>query len=265
MNKTLYLIDTTNLMYQFWYSTSKQDVDENGVLINVFNALKRFTEQLLTNEQAKCLVFVFDQRLKKSQRQTLYPDYKNHRSKTPKALERQFKLCQQWVTQQDIAVASSDKVEADDVIATIMKQQRQNFEEMVIISNDKDLYQLVENKDVCWDIQKDCRITKKDIIKKNGVEPYQIADQLALAGDKADNIKGIPGVGMHTAAKLLKKFGSIEDIVKQRDSIKTMKFRNAFYVHLQVEQFYQRLEINKQLTRLYDDVKGFEELTLCLN
>lgn len=263
MPHVLYLIDTTNLMYQFWYKTAKNDFNEQGELINVVNALKLFTHHLLTNEQAKCLVFVFDQRLKTSKRKLLYAGYKQHRGGTPEALEKQFAWCQQWVKQQNIAQASSSKVEADDVIASIMKQNRDQFDSMVIVSNDKDLYQLIEDNDICWDLQKNLRITKKDIIKKTGVQPNQIADQLALAGDKSDNIKGIPGVGLHSAAKLLIKFGSIEGIVEQRDQIKNMKFRNALFVHQQVNQFYQRLDINKQLTRLYDDVTGFEDLILC--
>lgn len=263
MPKILYLIDTTNLMYQFWYKTSKQELNEQGELVNVLNALKRFTQNLCQNEQADCIVYVFDQRLKNSKRQQLYPAYKQHRGGTPEALEKQFHWCQHWIKQQGLAQASSDTVEADDVIASIMKQNRDKFDSMTIISSDKDLYQLIEEKDICWDMQKDMRFTKKDIIKKTGVEPKQIADQLALAGDKSDNIKGIPGIGLHTAAKLLKKFGSIEEIIEQRANIKEMKFRNAYFVHQQVNEFYQRLEINKQLTRLYDDVKGFEKLPLC--
>jgi len=263
MPRTLYLIDAMNLMYQFWYKTAKDEFNEEGELVNVVCALKLFTHHLLTNEMAKCLVFVFDQRLKASKRKQIYPEYKQHRSRTPEALEKQFAWCQQWLKQQNIAQASSSKVEADDVMATIMKQNREHFDAMIIISSDKDLYQLVEENDVCWDLQKDMRLSKKDIIKKTGVQPKQIADQLALVGDKADNIKGIPGIGLHSAAKLLIKFGSIEGIIEQRDKIKDMKFRNAFFVHQQVNQFYQRLHINKQLTRLYDDVTGFENLKLC--
>jgi len=263
MSQTLYLIDTTNLMYQFWYKTAKDEVNDLGEPVNVLNALKLFTHHLLSNEQAKCLVFIFDQRLKASQRKQLYPDYKKHRSGTPEALEKQFAWCQQWIKQQDIAQASSSEVEADDVIASIMKQNRDNFDSMIIVSSDKDLYQLVEDNDVCWDVQKDSRMKYKDIIKKAGVLPHQIADQLALAGDKSDNIKGIPGIGLHSAAKLLKKFGNIENIVDQREQIQEMKFRNAHFVHQQIEQFYPRLTINKQLTRLYDDVKGFKDLILC--
>jgi len=263
MEKILYLVDTTNLMYQFWYKTAKNEVNEQGELVNVVNAFKLFTHHLIHNEHAKCLVFVFDQRLKTSYRKQLLPQYKEHRSKTPAALEKQFLWCQQWLKQQNIAQASSNKVEADDVIATIMKQNREHFEKMVIISSDKDLYQLVGDNDQCWDVQKDVRLQKKDIIKKTGVEPKQIADQLALAGDKADNIKGIPGVGLHSAAKLLIKFGSIEGIIEQREQIKKMKFRNAHFIHQQVNQFYQRLSLNKQLTRLNEEVEGFEDLAFC--
>lgn len=263
MSQILYLIDTTNLMYQFWYKTPKDEVNEQGELVNVLNALKLFTHHLLNNEQAQCLVFVFDQRLKTSKRKSLLSDYKQGRKKTPEGLEKQFALCQEWIKQQNIALATSSEVEADDVIASIMKQNREHFESMVIVSSDKDLYQLIKDQDIIWDVQKDNRLTKKDIIKKTGVPPHQIADQLALAGDKSDNIKGIPGIGLHSAAKLLIKFGSIEAIVEQREQIKNMKFRNAFFVHEQLNQFYPRLETNKQLTRLYEDVTGFEELSLC--
>lgn len=263
MPKILYLIDTTNLMYQFWYKTAKTDVNEQGELVNVLNALKLFTHHLVNNEQANCIVFVFDQRLKTSQRKQLNPDYKKQRSGTPEALEKQFAWCQHWIEQQNIALASSSEVEADDVIASIMKQNRDKFDSMVIVSSDKDLYQLIEGNDICWDVQKDIRLNTKAIIKKTGVFPKQIADQLALAGDKSDNIKGVPGVGLHSAAKLLKKFETIENIVQQRDQIKSMKFRNAHFVHQQIDLFHPRISLNKQLTRLYDDVKGFEGLKLC--
>ncbi len=263
MPKTLYLIDTTNLLYQFWYKTPKTELNEQGEVVNVLNALKLFTQHLRNHEQAKCLVFIFDQRLTTSRRKQLYPQYKQHRSRTPEALEKQFFWCQQWLKQQNIPQASSHKVEADDVIASIMKQNRHKFDAMIIVSNDKDLYQLIEDNDLCWDIQKDKRLNKKDIIKKTGVQPGQIADQLALAGDKSDNIKGIPGVGLHTAAKLLKKFASIEHIIEHRQSIKTMKFRNAHYVHQQINHHYSRLIINKQLTRLDDSIDDFKDLILC--
>jgi len=254
-----YIVDSNNVMYQFWYQTRQHKDIEYPVL----EAFKRFTEQLLSNENPRCVVFVFDQRLKNSQRKALYPDYKNHRKSTPKALEQQFGLCEQWLKQQNIPNMSSALVEADDVIATLVQIHRKQFSSMAIISSDKDLCQLIGEKDVLWDLQKDIRLNKKDIIKKTGVQPEQIADQLALAGDKSDNIKGIPGIGLHTAAKLLTKFGTIENIIKQRATIKDMKFRNAPFVHEQINQHYQCLNINKQLTRLYDDVEGIEQLKIC--
>ncbi len=254
-----YIVDSNNVMYQFWYQKRKKE----DIKFPVLEAFKCFTATLLSNENPRCVVFVFDQRLKNSQRKALNPNYKKQRKSTPKELELQFGMCETWLQQQKIPNISSAVVEADDVIATLVKTYRQQFASITIISSDKDLCQLIDEGDRLWDLQKDIQLSKKDIIKKTGVQPKQIADQLALAGDKSDNIKGIPGIGLHTAAKLLIKFGTLENIIKQRVNIKDMKFRNALFVHQQINQHYETLALNKQLTRLYDDVEGIEQLKIC--
>lgn len=264
-NQTLTIVDTTNLLYQLWYSTDKNQLNQQGEPINVLNAFQLFCQQLKKNEQPSCLIFVFDQRLKTSIRKQLYPDYKNQRSKTPEDLERQFAWCQTWLKEHEYSQISSSKVEADDVIASLVHYYRKGFDQIMIISSDKDLFQLIAANDVWWNIQKDEKLREKDIIKLTGVKPEQIADQLALAGDKSDNIQGIPGIGLTTAAKLLRKFDDLETVIEQRHTVKEMKFRNAYYVYSQLNQYYQRLDINKQLTRLKIDTTEIEALNLCHN
>ena len=134
----LYLVDTTNLLYQFWYKYTKDICNEQGECINVLHGLQIFVQNLLKNENPRCVVFVFDQRLKTSKRKQLSAAYKAHRSKTPPALEQQFRWCEKWIQSLKLPYASSDSVEADDVIATLIRLHREKFKSVVIISSDKE-------------------------------------------------------------------------------------------------------------------------------
>ena len=148
----------------------------------------------------------------------------------------------------------SNKYEADDLIGTLASRMRQLGHAITILSSDKDLAQLIHSKDTFWDYAKNNQFDAGGIKKRFGVRPDQIADQLALAGDKVDNIPGIPGIGMATAAKLLNRFDSLEQILDQQESISTTRIRGAQRIQELVLQHGHLAKMSKKLTIIKEDI-----------
>jgi 5'-3' exonuclease len=122
---------------------------------------------------------------------------------------------------------------------------------LVLITGDKDLAQLIHAGDLWWEFGKDKRMDARGIQKRFGVRPDQIADQLAIAGDKVDNIPGVPGVGMATAASLLRKFDSIEVLLSRIPEIASMKVRGAKRLMGLIDEHQDTIRIARQLTGIH--------------
>ena len=127
---------------------------------------------------------------------------------------------------------------------------RNSGHHVTILSSDKDLAQLIEENDTLWDFAKNNRFNPKKIKERFGVRPDQIADLLALAGDKVDNIPGEPGIGMRTAARLLNKFESIENLLQNIPAIADMKIRGAKRIKELVDAHQDDILMCKKLTQI---------------
>jgi DNA polymerase-1 len=262
LNMHLYLVDSSIFIFKAWYAPVPEQVNIRQQSNQAFIGFSDFVYRLLTERAPGKLVFAFDESLKQSQRKSIYQQYKANRSPTPIELKRQFGWCQQWIDLLGITKVSSDSWEADDLIGTLATLYRSSELPIIILTADKDLVQLIHQGDLWWTFFGDKKLDYKAIVKKFGVRPEQVADQLALAGDKVDNIPGIPHVGLKTAANLLRKYGSLENLRQNLCEVGRMKFRYAGRVQQSLIEHEAILDISSRLTRINCDVDGMREVDI---
>ncbi|MDD5393369.1 MAG: 5'-3' exonuclease H3TH domain-containing protein [Thiothrix sp.] len=250
----VWLVDASIYVFRPWFVRQPIQQDCEGNPVNAVLGFLRFVYNLLQTEQPQAIAFAFDTSLLTSQRKAIYPGYKGNRSPAPSELKLQFQLCRDFLDALGIVQTASQHHEADDVIGTWVKQQRENGQACMIISGDKDLAQLVGEHDIWWDYAKRQALPKGGVKREFGVWPAQIPDQLAIAGDVADNIPGIPGIGMSTAAKLLQKFNTVEILLSRIPEIGQMKTFGAKRLQGLVEKHQDAVRLARQLTGIYCDV-----------
>lgn len=253
--QTAYLVDSSIYIFRAWFTLPDTLVNEAGEPVNAVYGFTDFVAALLDETQAQLISFAFDQSLTSSFRNTIYPPYKANREPAPEELKRQFTYCRRFIQALGLPFLSSDRYEADDLLGSAAHQARQYGHKVTILSADKDLAQLIEEHDIFWNYAKNERLSPKKIEQQFGVRPDQIADQLALAGDKVDNIPGVPGVGMTTAARLLNKFDSIENLLNNIDSISQMKIRGAQRIEALIREHQDNVRLCKRLTEIKCDVE----------
>jgi DNA polymerase-1 len=258
----LYLVDSSIFIFRAWFAQGSGQLNLKQQPNQAFIGFSDFVYRLLTEIAPEKLVFAFDESLKQSQRKSLYPQYKANRSPAPNELKRQFGWCQQWVELLGITKVSSDSWEADDLIGTLASQHRSADMSIVILTADKDLTQLICEGDLWWTFFGGKKLDYRGIVKKFGVKPGQIAEQLALAGDKVDNIPGIPHVGVKTAANLLRKFGTLENLRANLTEVGQMKFRYAGRVQQSLIEHESMLDISSQLTRINSEVDAMSDVDI---
>lgn len=244
----VWLIDASIYVFRPWFVRGHIPQDRDSNPVNAVLGFLRFVYNLLQTEQPQQIGFAFDTSLHTSKRKAIYPAYKANRPPAPDELKYQFQLCRDFLDALGIVQAASHHFEADDIIGTWVTQQRANGNACMIISGDKDLAQLVGENDIWWDYGKRKPLPPGGVKKEFGVWPQQIPDQLALAGDVADNIPGIPGVGMATAARLLQKFKSTEILLSRIPEIGQMKTRGAKRLQTLVGEHQATVRLARQLT-----------------
>ncbi|MDG1899148.1 MAG: DNA polymerase, partial [Phycisphaerales bacterium] len=192
-------------------------------------------------------------------RSDLYPDYKANRSETPEDLPPQVSRCLELLELLNVPVYGVERMEADDVIATVVRQLGVDAPDLDIriLSRDKDLTQLLRDGVELFDIHKDTGVTPSDVFKTEGVLPSQVVDILSLMGDSVDNIPGVPGIGPKTAAKLVLEYGSIDGIYDHIDEIKGKRHENLVASR-------DAMPLNRDLVRLRDDVEMDFRLDDCV-
>jgi len=238
-------------VFRAWFVRQPPRYDEQGQPINAVRGFLDFVYRLLYEQRPQQLAFAFDTSLQSSARKSIYPDYKANRSPAPDELKQQFQLCRDFLDALGIVQASSVHHEADDLIGTWATQQQASQQQVIIVSGDKDLTQLLQAHDVWWDYGRRSPLNAGGVKSQFGAWPEQIADQLAIAGDKADNIPGVPGVGMATAAKLLKRFGRLDNLLANREQIGSMQVRGAKRLQALVTEHQDTLRLARQLTGVH--------------
>ncbi len=245
-----FLVDSSIFVFRAWYGPEPDRVNFEQQPDQAFVGFSDFVYRLLTEQAPSHIVFAFDESLATSARREIYPEYKANRSPAPQELKNQFAWCRQWVEALGISCVSSSRWEADDLIGSLAHYHRREDRPLAILTADKDLAQLIEDHDWWWSYLDDKKMDYRAICKKFGVRPDQIAEQLALTGDKVDNIPGIPEVGPKTAARLLRRFENLDNLRRHLHEVGKMKFRYAALVQQSLIDNAEMLDITRKLTRI---------------
>ena len=197
----------------------------------------------VAGERPTHLAVIFDHS-SETFRNRLYSEYKANRTEPPEDLRPQFKLIRDAVRAFDIPSIEQKDYEADDLIATYARLASEAGATTTIVSSDKDLMQLVGNGVSLYDTMKDKRIGREEVIEKFGVGPERVIDVQSLAGDSVDNVPGVPGIGIKTAAQLIEEYGDLDTLLARAGEIKQPKRREALIEHA------DKARISRDLVRL---------------
>ncbi len=223
----LFLIDTSIYIFRAWQnlpSTVRNRFDEPD------NAVQGLAETLcgiIDSYNPAHMVCAFDECSRQGTRHKIYPEYKAGRPPAPEDLAPQFDRCKRLVKALGIPAYGSDRTEADDIIGQFAEIAHTQEQQVTIVSGDKDLAQFVREHDRYWDLGRRPIASYQEVHKRFKVRPEQMADWLALCGDKSDNIPGAPGVGPSTAARLLNKWDSLDNLMANLGEVAMMGFRGA--------------------------------------
>lgn len=246
MSKRVCLIDGSGYIFRAFYAlpplTSPEGVPVNAVY-GFTNMFMRLTQKM------KCdySLVLFDAK-RQNFRNEIFPDYKGTRKEIPEDLIPQFDIIHQAVEALNLHYLDMEGYEADDLIATYADIALKDGYDVTVISADKDLMQLIRPGVEFYDPMKDKYFTPEDVKEKFGVYPEQVVDVQALAGDSTDNIPGVPGIGLKTAAELVNQFGSLEEVLKRAGEIKQNKRRETLLENM------DKAKISLQLVTLKPDV-----------
>ncbi|NIH41288.1 MAG: 5'-3' exonuclease [Buchnera aphidicola (Periphyllus aceris)] len=223
-NKLLIIVDGTNYLYRAYFAF-KNFKNKKGKPIGVIYGILTMLKKVFNKYNPDKIIIIFDHK-KKTFRKEIYKKYKKNRKKIPKDLKKQIKSVIKIINYIGIPILKIPKFEADDIICTIATQQIKKIKKILILTNDKDITQVV-NKNINI-LHHDGKIIGiKEVKKKYGVPPKLIKYFLAIVGDRSDNIPGIPGIGIKTATKILKIFKSLKEIYKNLNKLKLLNIRNS--------------------------------------
>ena len=231
--KHLFLIDGSGYIFRAYYAlpplTRKSDGLPVGAVSGFCNMLYSFLEKARAGNSMDTpshLAVIFDS-ARKNFRNDIYKEYKGNRSDAPEDLIPQFDYIRKAVKAFNLPSIELQNYEADDLIATYKIQAKKEKIKLTIVSSDKDLMQLVDQDTYMLDTMKDKHIGIDEVKEKFGVPPEKVIDVQSLAGDSVDNVPGVPGIGIKTAAELINQFGSLDELLKKAETIKQPKRRQA--------------------------------------
>jgi DNA polymerase I len=258
--KHLFLIDGSGYIFRAYYAlpplTRKSDGLPVGAVSGFCNMLYSFLEKAKvgnTMDTPTHLAVIFDS-ARKNFRNDIYKDYKGNRSDAPEDLIPQFDYIRKAVKAFNLPSIEMLNYEADDLIATYKEKAKKKKIKITIVSSDKDLMQLVDKETFMLDTMKDRHIGIEEVKEKFGVPPEKVIDVQSLAGDSVDNIPGVPGIGIKTAAELINQFGSLDELLKKADTIKQPKRRQTLLDNK------KNALISRELVTLKCDVPIKEEI-----
>ena len=228
-----YLIDGSGYIFRAYYAlpplTRKSDGLPVGAVSGFCSMLFKLLEDSKSNENLQKpshFAVIFDA-ARKTFRNEIYSDYKANRSEAPDDLAPQFEYIRKSVVAFNLPSVDLPNYEADDLIATYVEQILAKGAKVTIVSSDKDLMQLYKKDVRLFDPMKNKFITSEDIATKFGVGPEKVIDVQSLAGDSSDNVPGVPGIGVKTAAELINKYGTLEKLLDNAHEIKQNKRRET--------------------------------------
>ena len=222
----LYLIDALPYVFRAYFAM-REMTGPLGRPVQAVHGFAAFLMQIVRQEPLTHIGVAFDESLTTSFRNAFYPAYKANRELPPPELEQQLAYCQAVARALGMTVFVDHQYEADDLIGTLAQQATRQGAEVVIVSNDKDLMQLVSPMVTCYDFARERRFDAAGVAAHMGVQPEQIPDLLGLQGDAVDNIPGIKGIGAKTAVALLQTFPNLEALYDDLARVETLAIRGA--------------------------------------
>jgi DNA polymerase-1 len=256
-----YLIDGSGYIFRAYYAlpplTRKSDGLPTGAVSGFCSMLFKLLEDSKSNENLQKpthFAVIFDS-ARKTFRNEIYSDYKANRAEAPDDLAPQFEYIRKSVLAFNLPSVDLLNYEADDLIATYVDQILKAGAKVTIVSSDKDLMQLYKKDVRIFDPMKNKFINEEDVFKKFGVDASKVIDVQALAGDSSDNVPGVPGIGVKTAAELINKYGTLDKLLKSTHEIKQNKRRETL-----IENKDKAL-ISKELVTLKHDAPVDRELS----
>ncbi|MFB6418085.1 MULTISPECIES: DNA polymerase I [Bradyrhizobium] len=248
----VFLVDGSSYIFRAYHALPPLNRKSDGLQVNAVlgfcNMLWKLLRDMPEDNRPTHLAIVFD-KSEVTFRNAIYPEYKAHRPPAPDDLIPQFALIREAVRAFDLPCLEQGGFEADDLIATYVREACERGASATIVSSDKDLMQLVTDCVTMYDTMKDRRIGIPEVIEKFGVPPNKVVEVQALAGDSTDNVPGVPGIGIKTAAQLITEYGDLDQLLFRAGEIKQPKRREALLENA------EKARISRKLVLLDDKVK----------
>ncbi len=247
----VYLIDGSGYIFRAFHAlpplTRPSDGTPVGAVHGFCAMLWKLLRETKASESPTHIAVVFDAG-RENFRNEIYKEYKAHRPPPPEELIPQFPLIRDAVKAFNVACVEQEGYEADDLIATYARAVVDAGGDVTIVSSDKDLMQLVRPGVVMLDAVKSKKLGREEVMEKFGVPPDKVVDVQALAGDSTDNVPGVPGIGVKTAAELIKEYGDLDAVLEHAPEIKQPKRREKLI------EFADQARLSRELVRLKSDV-----------
>jgi DNA polymerase-1 len=248
----VFLVDGSGYIFRAYHAlppiTRKSDGLQLNAVFGFCNMLWKLLRDMGAADKPTHLAVVFDLS-EHTFRNDMYAEYKAHRPEASDDLRPQFPLIRDAVHAFDLPCLEQKGFEADDLIATYARQATEAGATSTIVSSDKDLMQLVNDRVTLFDTMKDKRIGRAEVMEKFGVPPEKVIEVQALIGDSTDNVPGVPGIGVKTAAQLIGEYGDLETLLKRAPEIKQEKRRQSLIENAELAR------LSKKLVTLDDHVK----------
>jgi len=258
-----YLIDGSGYIFRAYYAlpplTRKSDGLPVGAVSGFCNMLFKLIEDSNSKDNLQKpthFAVIFDS-ARKNFRNKIYPDYKSNRADAPEDLIPQFEYIRKSVVAFNLSCIEMINYEADDLIATYTEQILKKGAKVTIVSSDKDLMQLYKKDVRIYDPMKNKFITTKDVLDKFGVEANKVIDVQSLAGDSSDNVPGIPGIGVKTAAELINHYGNLEKLLNKAHEIKQNKRRENIVSNKEKALISKKLVTLEKNVPVKDKIENF--------
>ena len=250
--KHIYLVDGSTYIFRAYHALPPLTRKSDGFPVGAISGFCNMLDKLIKDEREKNnlthLLVIFDAS-GKTFRNDIYPEYKANRSSPPEDLIPQFPVIRKATDAFNVNHVEMLGYEADDLIASYAKAAINEKMKVTIVSSDKDLMQLVKEDVSMLDTMKNRLIQKNEVIEKFGVEPKKVIDVQSLAGDSIDNIPGVPGIGIKTAALLINEYGNLDNLLEKASNIKQNKRRESLI------EFADQARLSRELVTLKEDIE----------
>ena len=250
----VFLIDGSGFIFRAYYGIKADMTNPAGTPVNAVFGFTKMVMKLIDDTNADHIAIMFD-KARKTFRSDIYAEYKANRGAPPDDLIPQFDLVRDAAKALNVVALDMDGYEADDLIATYTRQAREQGADVTIVSSDKDLMQLVGPGVVMMDAMKNKIIGPDEVMEKFGGGPDKVIDVQALAGDSSDNVPGVRGIGVKTAAQLINEYGDLDAVLARAEEIKQPKRRQSLIDEA------DEARLSRQLVTLMDDVPVTEDLS----